>query len=471
MLSYQSQTALIEDGSYFSESVESERRERPRHRGLKALAGLTAGAVGIEALRRHRRKSREKERTDVVVSRHSSRPSGSFVEEKFSEHGGGEHTWRNRILGAAAAGGTFAAVRGFMNRRSGRDDRVSAAGSYGHPLGGATTITEEDVHRVEAGHAPASPAHARITRPGAAAAVSAAAAGSPLRRPRPRRSGESFSSYTSITDGQEHGHRFGLVEGVTALGVVGFAKHLWDRQRRKREDVRVEEVKRQDRIQEEIARRNSRKHRYTGDGSPSVRRHGSRPTAGGSVVTLEDSAVSGSNPGLSRHHVPRPGATQGPVTALPVTSQIPVTPLHPPPANIPVPPGHPSNVPLPPPPPISAPIAVHDSSGSEAYTSAGGGHHRRHRFRDDAALAGTAAGVAAMAGGRAHSRDSVNSPPNANATWATTSSYDTSSCAGTRTSNGSAASAANSRVWGRWKWSWRHQSPKHRALWYGDGCK
>lgn len=408
----------MDGGSYFSGSYDSAvsppRRERSRHRGLKALAGVTAGAVGLEAWRRHRRRSQEERRTEVTSSRRTSRPSrpsGSFIdEEKFSEPSVRDHTWRNRLLGAGAAAGGIAAIRGWMNRRN-RTEVASDVSSYTH--GPVTAVTQEDVHRVQAGHAPASPAHTRIRPPTAAAGV--LATGSPLRRPAPRRSGNSVSSFTSLTEEEEHvGHhdmhhdehhdaRYGVREGITALGVAGFGKYLWDRSRRRREDRRSEEIRRQDRMQEEIARRNSHGRRYTGDGSPSHRRP-RPPAAGGSIVTLDDSALTGSVPALSHQHLPRPGATPGPST-------LPVTPLHPPPSNIPMPPPPGSTITSipPPPPPISDPMVVHDSSGSEAYTSPGGGHHRRHRLRDNAA-AGAALG-AATAAARPHSQDRVESPP------------------------------------------------------------
>lgn len=373
--------------------------------------GLGALGLGAAAARRHRSRSRGEERSR---SRHSSRhrsrrESDSFVEEKYSDPGE-RHTWRNRLLGAAAAGGVLAGIRRLMNRRD-RDDRSISVDSYGRAPGGATTITQDDVSRAEAGQAPASPSTPRISRPGPA--VAATPGTSPLRRPRPGISGGSISSSTGFTDdnggasdgGGHGGHA--VRNTIATLGVGGFLRHMWNRRGQRREDQRVEEIRRQDQIDEEIARRNSRRRRFTGDGSPALRRH-RLPAAGGSIVTLSDSAVTGSTPGISRHNFPRPGVTpgpSGPSTAGLDNSQ--VTSL--PPSNIPMPPPPASSVNLDIPPPPRPVTPVVEESGSEAYMSPGGGRHRRHRLRDEAALAGASAATAQR---RAQSRESgVASPP------------------------------------------------------------
>lgn len=420
-----------DDGSYYSGTdMTPPRREKSRHTGLKTMAGALGGAALIEGFRRNRRSRDEERRTDVVSSRpgsrhgsrsrHSSRhrPSGSYTEEdKYSEddtrH---QHTWRNRILGGVAAGGTIAGLRHWMNRRRGQD-LESDVSSYTRPPGGHTFVTHDDVSRVNAGLPPESPARVHGVRPGGPAPMP----GRTPSRPGFRRAGDSVSSYTSINHGEEpfspepespeREHHHGVRDGVAALGVAGFARHLWNRRRQNREDQRVDDMRRQDRVQEEIARRNSRRRQgtqLTGDGSPSFRRPGlNRPAAGGSVVTLDDTALTGSNPALSRQHLPRPGSMPGAShSALaPGTTMSSITPTHPPPSNIPLPPppGGPA-MPMPPP-PIQDPAYV--ESGSEGYMSPGGHQHRRHRLRDAAE-----AGASSAAADHLYSRnDGVESPP------------------------------------------------------------
>lgn len=407
ILTYRHQSALAGGGGSYSETEISthQQGQKSNHTGLKALAGALGGAAAIEAFRKHRR-SREERRAEGTASRphsrHNSRPSSphseSYAEEKFSEEGGQQHTWRNRLLTAAAAGGTIAAVRGWMNRRRGRDDE-SYVSSYTRPPGPAN-FTQDDVSRVNAGYAPASPANVRRPRPGAAGAAAS------LIRPGHRRAGESISSYTSadgFADAPHHQPReehHGLRDGIVALGVAGYAKHLWDRRRRGQEDARVDEIRRQDRLQEEVARRNSQRRRFTGDGSPSAIRF-NRPAAGGSIATLDDSAAMGAESAFSRPGYVRPGATPGPHT-LPTASVPSVTPLHPPPSNIPMPPLAPGAVapPVAPPPPIQD--AGYIASESELYSSPGREYERRQRLRH-AAEAGAAAGAVAAATDRPHS--------------------------------------------------------------------
>ena len=86
--------------------------------------------------------------------------------------------------------------------------------------------------------------------------------------------------------------------------------------------------------------------------------------------------MGGSNPELSLHSLPRPtGVSTTDVTAANTAANT---------GNM-----------LTPPPPMPATVVRVDSTGSEAYTSPGGGHHHRHRPGDLAAagLAGAAAGA------------------------------------------------------------------------------
>ncbi|OCL15433.1 hypothetical protein AOQ84DRAFT_329403 [Glonium stellatum] len=396
-----------EEGTLFSERTDRtgrSRRTRHSHRGsgLGPIAAAGAAGAGLAALRR---RSRSRRRTseggqDVISSRHSSHHSESFLdEEKYTDDGHGQRTWKERVLGAAAAAGAIVGVRALFNRNKRHVEESEV--SYGRPTAGTTTITQTDISRVEEGQAPESPANDRWRRAQEAEAAQAAV-GSPLRqshRP-PGRSGGSVGSYDSRTSFSGEGARtenHGVRDGIATLGLVGFLKHKFNSRRNQKENQRVAEVIHDEEMEEQrIARNNTQGRRYTGDGAAPPRRSGRRGSS-----TIDDSTdISGTNPTLSRHTIIPP----------------------PPPLNIgnrpnPAMAGTPTtNVPMPPAPPDPHGI-LHDS-GSEAYTSVGGGQQSRHHLGRDAALAagaGTAAGAAAAttrdSSRQRSSNGSVASPP------------------------------------------------------------
>ncbi|KAF2837894.1 hypothetical protein M501DRAFT_986091 [Patellaria atrata CBS 101060] len=398
ILSYRNQPIMDETGSYISTSRTGSRRSRHKsHKGLKGLAAVGAAGAGLAALRR-RSRSRNRRDDEVISSRHSShRPSDSYIaEEKYTEDGHKPHTWRNRLLGAAAVGGALAAARGLFGGKKRRDSYSESSPYNHHPLGGAHSyVSQTDLSRIEEGRPPSSPESGRHHRPGlghaaalgAGAAGAAALTGSPSRPP-PRRSGASIDSYDSRSSFSAEPHprpSHNARNTIAALGIAGFLRSKLMGRRDRKEQRRIEEIRKHDMTQERIARANSRRRRYTGDGSP--RRH-HRPQS------YTNSAITGSNPELSRHTLrPPPGNGVGASTTT-------------------------GDPPILPPPPLVDPVGMaHDSSGSEAYTSAGGRKHHRHRAGRDAALAGTGAAVTAgPSNGRDTSRQrssdgSVASPP------------------------------------------------------------
>lgn len=146
---------------------------------------------------------------------------------------------------------------------------------------------------------------------------------SPTRpRVRARRSGESLTSYdsrTSFTDDRDGAHGGGPTarNGIAALGVAGFLRHKFKQRRDRKEERRVAEVRQREQENERIVRDNSRRQRrHTGDGAP---RHSSRDTRRTSLP--ETSAITGSNPELSRHTL-RPPPLPTTNTRLP-TGDIP----------------------------------------------------------------------------------------------------------------------------------------------------
>ncbi|KAF2756520.1 hypothetical protein EJ05DRAFT_532468 [Pseudovirgaria hyperparasitica] len=418
---YRPSTGYYDKGSsIYSEGVTEiteERRSRRGGHGLGALAAAGGAGAALAALRRRSQsRHRSRERREVISSRHSSRSprrSESVGREKYHEHEKKNHTWRNRLLGAGAGLGAIAAFRGLFNRRKPQEVE-SDVSSYRPPRAGASEMTQTDISRVEEGLAPASPANDRLrphgrrpsVGPAAAAAAAAATAGasaasygSPSRRASlRRRSGNSIDSYSSFSDERDeddhdyHRRDFGIKEGLAVLGFAGFLKHKLGQRRRKKEDARVEAIRAQEIEKERMARTNSQRRHYTGDGTPGPRRGGRTGS-----FTDDDTDITGSTPALSRHHPPRPAQSSvaPPLHSADVTSVSSIAPVPAPPQSQGIPPPG-------------------FESGSEEYFSAGGRPHRRHHQAASSSApppAGASSSRRDGSGQRSNADNSMNSPP------------------------------------------------------------
>lgn len=368
-----------DQGTYITDRTESTRR---RGHGIGKLATAGAAGAGLAALA-SRRRSRSRSRTSrptVLSSRHSSRLSDSYADEKFTEDGRQGGTWKNKLFGAAAAGGAFMAVRSLFNRKKKHPATETGSDvSYSRPLGPSEftqTDLQTDLSRLEEGRAPASPARNDWRRDQETTQASALT-GSPLRHGhRPHRSGASISSYDSRTSfnddlDERPQESHGLRNGIAALGALGFLKHQFSKRKNKKEDAHVEAMKRQDLEEERIARKNSQRRKYTGDGAGPPRRNNRPPS-----TIFSESELSTMTP------APRPNKPNKP----PPPSNIP----HPPRSTItPVTTAGPSTIP---PPPVMGVLSDTDSE-------AGGRHHRPGTGGMGAAVGGAAAAAA-----RDHSR-------------------------------------------------------------------
>lgn len=403
ILSYRNQPDMGFDDrtTFITERTGSTRSKRSKGHGLGALAAAGAAGAGLAALRnRSRSRSRERRtgsRQEVLSSRHDSRSrfTDSYLsDEKYASNQKQGGTWRERLLGAgAAAGGIYAVKSLFSRNKKHAPTETGSDVSYSRPLG-RSEVTQTDLSRLEEGRAPESPANVRNDWRRVEereAAQAAAMAGSPLRqghRPtRSRTSIDSFDSRTSISyehDNRPNERSYGLKEGVVALGVVGFLKHSLSKRKNKKEEAHVQELRQQDLEHERMARMNSSRRKYTGDGAPP--RRGNRPPS----TILSDSDISGVTPSLARPNLPPPLMDAG---VGPSTSN-----TRPPPSDS---------------------YGILSESGSEAYDSPGGHHHRRHKTAGKAALAaGTAAAISTGSPSRRdHSQrrssreGSVASPP------------------------------------------------------------
>ncbi|KAI9870095.1 MAG: hypothetical protein M1830_004697 [Pleopsidium flavum] len=382
-----------------SEIIDGQRK----HRGLGNVVKATAAGAALTALLRGRSRSRSRNRSQAEVVGFR-RPSGSYIEEeKYSQYGrdpgresGG---WTDRLVKIAGVAGAATLAKSLFDRRKDRQ-RDSDVRRHKAPHGGAQSISEDSLARLEEGRPLPSRQHPLNQR-----------LNPPLNPPlnhRRSHSSLSYDSYLSDEGAGGRGHR--LRDGIATLGAAGLLRNVFKNRRERKEQRRVEELRRRELEEERIARANSQG-RYTGDGFP--RRTGRR----GSLTTSTDFTGStntrprphlGVPPPIPAGVVPAGVGGVGAGAALPNGHPRGHTTLGP---NNPVITGAVNQaVNMPPIPPDPQGILHHDTSGSEAYMSAGGRPHRRHHSGGDGLAAG---GLAAAESNRHHStgEDSVASPP------------------------------------------------------------
>ncbi|KAI9849654.1 MAG: hypothetical protein M1837_002779 [Sclerophora amabilis] len=402
VLSYRADRRLDYDyhSSVGSRTDYTASRPGRRHSRLGRIAGIGAAGAALAALRGHRSRSRDRSRSrshsrnhsrsrnqsrvDIMSSR---RPSGSYIEnEKYDDRraGGGV---KDRLLKIGAVAGVAGlAKRYFDGRRD--EERETERRRHANPLGGAYSISEDSVSRVEEGR-PLS-----RTRP-------------PHQTHRRSHSLDSLSSRTSISgDGRGHGHK--IRDGVATLGALGLMRAAFKSRRERKEQRRVEELKRQEIEEERLARQSSQRHRYTGDGFP--RRGGRRGslTASSDLTTTTDSVANPQpryNPGIPPAIPPgyQPGAVAGAAAGTTTLANSSAVGTAPPIANQPIP--------MPPGPVVPQGTLPPESSASDVLTSTAGGgggrRHRRHRSGRDEAVVGASGPSNQYSGGV----ESAASPP------------------------------------------------------------
>lgn len=389
-------------------SDSSEDEGRPRRRGLGDLARDAAIGAGLGSMLRSRSRdqSRHRSRVEVVPSR---RQSGSnWEDEKYSQYGhdpgreGGR--WKTRLLEVGAVAGAATLARRYFGRKqNGRrnqdDPRYNAP-----PHARAESVSEDSLARLEEGRLPPPSRQHPLNQP----------LNPPMGH---RRSHSSFSqdSYAS-DDGMRVGGRR-RPNGPATLGATGLLRNIFKNRRERKEQRRLEDIRRHEMEEERVARMNSQG-RYTGDGFPG--RGGRRGSLTSTNFTPSVDNRPGPDPGL-----PPPL----PAGVMPVPVAGGVAPLPPPPANgvnrgntllganNPVLTGAvPQPVQMPPLPPDPQGVLHQETSGSEIYYSSGGRPHRRHHGGRDGLIAGAATGAAAAEANRHQNRnstgeDSVTSPP------------------------------------------------------------
>lgn len=355
MLTYIYQPTTYEDGSDYGSyisgpsgrtgptrtEISEDRRSRPEGHGLRNTALFGAGLAGLAALRRKSRNRREEEdvrRVDKTrrndyprndqggVTRRDRRSgsrhtSGSYVEEEKLENrqDGQRHTWRDRLLGAGAGLAAYEGAKRFFNRRRGQHDEEDVDPYSAAPLGGNQSISRTDISRVQAGQAPFSPGDRPLG--GRTEQVQTAAVISPTRRPlRQRRSRQSFDSYDS-QDSQDEGAygqssrpdgRRRIAETFAEVSGLAYLREKQRERRERKEERRLDAMRQHDMENaERINRVNSNRNR---------RRFGADEEESLGTETImtgpgHDAAITGSNPALSRHHLPNTNAPPLPASA------------------------------------------------------------------------------------------------------------------------------------------------------------
>ncbi|KAI9886743.1 MAG: FACT complex subunit [Watsoniomyces obsoletus] len=364
------------------EVVDDDRRHSRRpSAGALGAAGLAGAALA--ALHRMRRRSRSPRdghrggenrsrrgsRVDVVGSRP---PSESYISEKYPRDGrdrGG--TWQDRLLKIGALAGGAALIKNMLSggggRKRGYDDHDSYRDGEASSVDGSEGYTNDSpsrVSRLEEGQGggsgpPRTPTrdyrHHPLPRdsPGGSS-ITRTSLDSPTRPSQPRH------------DDRHKSHK--ARDGVATLGALGVLRAALKSRRDRKEQRRIEELRKREMEDERLARRGSQK-RYTGDGFP---RRGGRRNSLPESTDNYSSVVNGGG-GRNHHHQqgsssrrydPPPGGNGGPpVTTGGVVYDNNI-------AN--------ATAPLPMP---EMPITGqhhHEDSGSEAYLSPGGRQHRRH---------------------------------------------------------------------------------------------
>ncbi|CAK1355579.1 hypothetical protein CB0940_00706 [Cercospora beticola] len=276
---------------------------------------------------RHRASSRgsgpARRHDDTVLSPQSWENDEYDDDEKYGEKPPRDNTWRNRLLGAGAGIAAFQGLKSMFGSKKRKDNYVDSDVSYRPPPHGMTnTVSQTDVSRVEAGHAPFSP---HDPKRGHGTLISETTQMTPSRPPNRRRPSVSSVSYDDEasyappprpgSDGPN------LRESIATMGAIaGFRE--WNKRRKDRNERQKQDQLRQEQLEseEQYNRRNSNRYPRPQDAS------GRRASHSDTLMTGPEHAP-GSNPVVSRQSL-RPDISQPPLPmaagAVPMSPQDPV---------------------------------------------------------------------------------------------------------------------------------------------------
>ncbi|KAL4938104.1 hypothetical protein BDV06DRAFT_61907 [Aspergillus oleicola] len=316
------------------------------HSNLGRMAAAGAAGAGLASL--FRRRSRE----------HAPESSTtSYMTEKYSDEGSRHGGWGSRFLKLGALGGGAMLAKRLFDRRRERESDTESGRYQPAPHRRTESMTEESLSRLDSrsrldDRPPSGPSYpAPVNRP-------------PTRPPsRPQSPNSSYYDYSYFSRDEErpsHGARNALF----GAGVFATIKGLFNRGRRKDDELRhVEELRRHDLENEKLARANS-KRRYTGDGYYPQRKRPASQTATDLSSDITPRPHRAQHPPESQLSVIPPvtsGAADGAVSELP-----PAPPAHYDPTSTMTPtgPAAPLAPPQPPLVPVPVPAAGHTPGGS-----------------------------------------------------------------------------------------------------------
>lgn len=182
--------------------------------------------------------------------------------EKYNDRPQG-NTWRDRIVGGVAGIAAFQGVKSlFGSKKKRKDGYVDSDVSYRPPPHGGqqSTVSQTDVSRVEAGQAPFSPEDQRGNRRVHMADTQPMTPTRPPNRTRPSEDSLSYSEATSFAPPRRQMTAEGpnLKDSIATMGAIAGLRDWNQRRKNRREDERLERIRKQELQHEEsFNRRNS----------------------------------------------------------------------------------------------------------------------------------------------------------------------------------------------------------------------
>lgn len=235
--------------------------ERPegRHYGLGKLAAVAAAGTGLAAFATQRHRGRS-----LSPSGRGSRPPtvisdshASYASDEKSGYYATRRSWRDKLLGLGAAAGAGGLAARLL--RKDRDDR-SELESRPDTSALAGTEVYSPVNQNSPGGTPVRPPTGRLLH---------------------HRNASYESAHASSYSDERQKSRLGWKEGLLGIGVIAGIRELYRGRQARKEQRRADEIRRVDVDEELVARAESNRGRFTGDGVPRPpRMSGLNPRAG-----------------------------------------------------------------------------------------------------------------------------------------------------------------------------------------------
>ncbi|KAL4866837.1 hypothetical protein BDV12DRAFT_172344 [Aspergillus spectabilis] len=259
---YDSDRGPTPDGDYDSRYSHASHPPDDGHRHSNFGRMAAAGAAGVGLASLFRRRNRD----NASDGSHTS-----YMDEKYSDEGSRRGGWGSKFLKIGALGGGALLAKKFFDRRRERESDAES-GRY-HPAHRRTdSMTEESLSRLDDRPRPEPAYPAPLNRPPTR---------TPSRPPsRPQSPGSSYYDYSYFSREDEGQSHHGARNALLGAGAFAAIKGFFSRRKKNDDEQRhVEELRRHDLKNEKVARANSQKRRYTGDGYLPQRKRPASQTA------------------------------------------------------------------------------------------------------------------------------------------------------------------------------------------------